>query len=220
MSEVTDEKIGEMEAQVPGDRRVFRLDAMNESELINLRLRSGFLSIVGIFLFIEILLQTIESCSRYGISGILLLAGVAIPYVYKFVRTPGARVYLAIANIITIICSVPLIISGIIGLFEVGWVGGFSILLGAFYLWIGVGVLKSVRTPALWGREHFTHAQIVAAQVKRSKNENFTDEELPKGHRNPVLGIISIVIAYLFVAVRLMTLVRSVLGIIGCTCVS
>ncbi len=170
-----------------------RLDSLSQEELNKLYTRSAYVSQLGTLLMVIVIIYSILNI----FSPWKLLISVplfAVAYVFKYVRTPAARIFFyvfSISGIVLFGLSILLLFFGRIPVVLVGFLG----------LLICVAVLTSAKTDALFGPNYFTHKQIVLARKKKRKNENFTDEDLPKSLPNPTLAKICVVIAFILEAV-------------------
>ena len=185
-----------MENRTEQEANVMRLDQLSEIELHKLYVRSCYLSQIGTLIFGFSIIFTIATCF-YLLSApfmaLLILPFYAEAYVFKYVRTPAARVLFYIASISGIVLS----LAGLVTQLVTGL--SLIIVIPVITLLINVEVFKSARTDVLFGQNHFTHKQIALARRKQRMKESFTDEELPVSYPGKILSWICIVLSYLLI---------------------
>lgn len=123
----------------------------------------------------------------------MTIATLAIPYVMRHVRTNGGRIFLIFSDILSIF-HLFLALYGSIRYFD------FQITVFLVGSMINIWVFSQAFDKRLFGKNSFSHKQIVAAWKKRKNGKILPDEDLPVKKQNCWLSILCLIFAYLAMA--------------------
>ena len=187
-----------------------RLDSMPFPELNKLYKKSALLYHLGVLFFVVFVLSMISYLIQF-VSGefprgemltfyigyySVPVIGFALGYIFMFVRIREARIFIYIWSAFSFLLLLSICCVSTIKLWGSPIACIVTIVFLLICLSIVIGVFNAARSDCLFGRESFTHKQIVVARKNKKLNIPFSDEQLQRKDPNNILVALSIVLAY------------------------
>ena len=178
-----------------------KLNSLSDQELKKIYVRSMSLNLLGYLLAIITIVFFLGRLFYYRFMLLFTIPMIAQAYVFLYARTTAARIYFYTYSLLSIISSVLNI--GVISLlvFLQEKVEIYKIAGSLFLFILGTIVLKAANTKYLFGKDRFTHNQIVLLRKVRKQIPLEESDKIPEVQPEPIVSNICVVIAFIWLFV-------------------